>query len=60
VPGDPDILYNIWDVGSARCSCRGCRGVGHGQPSGCGRQWAPDCQHVPLDFAFANAKRIVG
>ena len=59
MPGDPVVLYNIWDVGSALA-------VVAAAP----RRWPPaatrsatrgfgDGEQVPLDFVFANARRIV-
>jgi 2-methylisocitrate lyase-like PEP mutase family enzyme len=60
VPGDPVILYNIWDVGSAQAVAKaGAKALATGShpvgdASGCG-----DAQQVPLDFVFDNAKRIV-
>ena len=60
VPGDPVVLYNIWDVGSAHAVvAAGRQGTRHWQPSGRRRQRArPDGQQVPIDFALANARRI--
>ncbi|MCL6741834.1 isocitrate lyase/phosphoenolpyruvate mutase family protein [Sphingomonas sp. RB56-2] len=60
VPGNPVILYNIWDVGSAlavvtagaRALATGSHPVG--DASGFG-----DAHQVPLDYVFANAARIV-
>ena len=60
VPGDPLILYNVWDVGSARAvaeaSAKALATGSHpvGDASGFG-----DAQQVPLDYVFANARRIV-
>ena len=60
VPGDPVILYNIWDVGSAQAvvaaSAKALATGSHpvGDASGFG-----DAQQVPLDYVFANARRIV-
>ena len=60
VPGNPVILYNIWDVGSARAvaaaAAKALATGSHpvGDASGFG-----DAQHVPLDYVFANATRIV-
>ena len=59
VPGDPVVLYNIWDVGSglavvkagAKALATGSHPVG--DASGFG-----DAQQVPIDFVFANARRI--
>jgi len=60
VPGDPVILYNIWDVGSAHAVvAAGARALATGShPVADANGW-PDGQQVPLDFALANAKRIV-
>jgi 2-methylisocitrate lyase-like PEP mutase family enzyme len=60
VPGDPVILYNLWDVGSAQAVAAAGAGAlatgSHpvGDASGFG-----DGQQVPLDFVFANASRIM-
>ena len=60
VPGDPVILYNIWDVGSAHAvAAAGAKALATGQPPGRRRSGWPDAQQVPLDFVFANARRIV-
>src|SRR5437868_13319946 len=61
VPGDPVILYNIWDVGSALAVlAAGGRALATGShPVADANGW-PDGQNVPLDFALANATRIVG
>ena len=60
VPGDPVILYNIWDVGSAQAVvAAGAKALATGShPVADANGW-PDGQNVPMDFAFANAKRIV-
>ena len=59
-PGDPVILYNVWDVGSARAvAAAGAKALATGShPVADANGW-PDGQRVPLDFALANAKRIV-
>ena len=60
VPGDPVILYNIWDVGSAlevvKAGAKALATGSHpvGDASGFG-----DAEQVPLDFVFANARRII-
>jgi 2-methylisocitrate lyase-like PEP mutase family enzyme len=61
VPGDPLILYNIWDVGSALAViAAGAKALATGShPVADANGW-PDGQQVPMDFVFANAKRIVG
>jgi 2-methylisocitrate lyase-like PEP mutase family enzyme len=60
VPGDPVILYNIWDVGSALAVvAAGAKALATGShPVADANGW-PDGQQVPIDFALANARRIV-
>src|SRR5438270_4779914 len=60
VPGDPVILYNIWDVGSALAVvAAGAKALATGShPVADANGW-PDGQTVPIDFALANAGRIV-
>ena len=59
VPGDPVVLYNIWDVGSALAVIRaGARALATGShPVADANGW-PDGQGVPIEFALANARRI--
>ncbi len=59
VPGNPVILYNIWDVGSAHAVVRaGAKALATGShPVADANGWS-DGQEVPIDFALANAKRI--
>ena len=60
VPGDPVILYNIWDVGSALAVVEaGAKALATGSHPVADAHGFPDGQHVPMDFAFANAKRVV-
>jgi 2-methylisocitrate lyase-like PEP mutase family enzyme len=58
-PGNPVILYNIWDVGSALAVvAAGAKALATGShPVADANGW-PDGQNVPIDFALANAKRI--
>jgi 2-methylisocitrate lyase-like PEP mutase family enzyme len=60
VPGDPLVLYNIWDVSSALAVVRaGAKALATGShPVADANGW-PDGQQVPIDFALVNAKRIV-
>jgi 2-methylisocitrate lyase-like PEP mutase family enzyme len=60
VPGDPVVLYNIWDVGSALAVVNaGAKALATGShPVADANGW-PDGQQIPIDFALANAKRIV-
>jgi 2-methylisocitrate lyase-like PEP mutase family enzyme len=59
VAGDPVILYNIWNVGSAQAvAAAGAKALATGShPVADANGW-PDGQIVPIDFALANAKRI--
>src|SRR3954470_5719641 len=59
VPGDPVVLYNIWDVGSALAVVKaGATALATGShPVADANGW-PDGQQVPLEFVLANAKRI--
>jgi len=61
VPGDPVILYNVWDVASALAVVKaGAKALATGShPVADANGW-PDGQRVPIDFALANAGRIVG
>lgn len=59
VPGDPVILYNIWDVGSALAvAAAGAKALATGShPVADANGW-PDGEQVPIEFALANATRI--
>ena len=60
VPGDPLVLYNIWDVGSAHAVVEaGAKALATGSHPVADAQGWPDGQQVPLEFALANARRIV-
>ena len=60
VPGDPVILYNIWDVGSALAVvAAGAKALATGSHPVADANGFPDGHKVPMEFAFANAKRIV-
>ncbi|MFL6732464.1 MAG: isocitrate lyase/phosphoenolpyruvate mutase family protein [Sphingomicrobium sp.] len=60
VPGDPIILFNIWDVGSALAVvAAGAKALATGSHPVADANGFADGQNVPLDFALANAKRIV-
>ena len=61
VPGDPVVLYNVWDVGSALAVvAAGAKALATGShPVGDAAGFG-DGERVPLDFVFANARRIVG
>ena len=60
VPGDPVILYNIWDAGSARAvAAAGAKALATGSHPVGDASGFGDGQKVPLDFVFANAGRIM-
>jgi 2-methylisocitrate lyase-like PEP mutase family enzyme len=60
VPGNPVVLYNIWDVGSAHAvvTARAKALATGSHPVADANGW-PDGQQVPIEFALANATRIV-
>ena len=59
VPGDPVILYNIWDVGSGQAVAKaGAKALATGSHPVGDASGFGDAQQVPLDFVFANARRI--
>ena len=60
VPGDPVILYNIWDVGSALAVVKaGAMALATGSHPVGDASGFGDAHQVPLDYVFANARRIV-
>lgn len=59
-PGDPFVLFNVWDAGSARAVVEaGATAVGTGSWSVAAAHGFGDAEAMPLDLAFANAERIV-
>ena len=60
VPGDPVVLYNIWDAGSARAvAAADAKALATGShPVGDAAGFG-DGQKVPLEFVFDNATRIM-
>lgn len=60
VPGDPLILFNIWDAGSAQAVARaGAKAIASGSASVAGAFGAQDGEDVSLEDSLANAARIV-
>ncbi|MDB5722967.1 MAG: phosphonomutase [Alphaproteobacteria bacterium] len=60
VPGDPLILYNAWDPGSAQAVAEaGASAIATGSFSVAAAQGYHDAEALPLDLAIANAGRIV-
>lgn len=61
VPGDPVVLFNVWDAGSARAvAAAGARAIATGSHPVADALGMPDGEQVPLDLVFANARRVVG
>lgn len=60
VPGDPVVLYNIWDTGSAvAVAAAGAKALATGShPVGDAAGFG-DGEQVPLPFVFDNARRIM-
>src|SRR5215204_2366704 len=60
VPGDPLILFNIWDAGSAQAVAKaGAKAIATGSASVAMANGFADGEELPMDFALANTKRIV-
>jgi 2-methylisocitrate lyase-like PEP mutase family enzyme len=60
VPGRPLILFNIWDVGSAKAvAAGGARALATGSWSVAAANGFPDGEQIPLDLCIANLRRIV-
>ena len=59
-PGDPVILYNVWDPGSAQAVERaGAKAIATGSHPVGDASGFGDAQQVPIDFVMDNAKRVV-
>jgi 2-methylisocitrate lyase-like PEP mutase family enzyme len=60
VPGEPIVLFNAWDAGSAQAVAEsGAQAIATGSASVSMANGFGDGQQVPLDWALANATRIV-
>jgi 2-methylisocitrate lyase-like PEP mutase family enzyme len=61
VPGDPIILYNAWDAGSAKAIAEaGAKAIATGSASVAAAHGYDDAEGLPLELALANAQRVVG
>ena len=59
VPGDPVVLFNIWDVGSALAVAKaGAKAIATGSASVAMANGFGDGENLPMEFALANARRI--
>ena len=60
VKGDPLILFNIWDAGSAKAVQEaGAKAIATGSWSVAAANGYDDGQQMPLELAIANLERIV-
>ncbi|MBV9882046.1 MAG: isocitrate lyase/phosphoenolpyruvate mutase family protein [Sphingomonadaceae bacterium] len=60
VPGDPIVLFNAWDAGSARAVAEaGAKAIATGSASVAGAHGFKDAESLPLELALANAARVV-
>lgn len=60
VPGDPLVLYNAWDAGTAKAAERaGAKAVATGSWSVAAAAGHEDGEGLPIDEALANAERMV-
>ena len=58
-PGDPLILYNAWDAGSARAVAEaGAKAIATGSASVAAAHGCDDSEGLPLELALANARRV--
>jgi 2-methylisocitrate lyase-like PEP mutase family enzyme len=59
-PGDPLILFNAWDAGSAKAVAEaGAKAIATGSASVAAANGFADGEGLPIEFALANAARIV-
>lgn len=60
VPGDPLVLFNVWDAGSASAVAKsGAKAIATGSASVAMANGFGDGEKLPMEFALANAGRIV-
>jgi len=61
VAGNPLVLFNIWDAGSAQAVAKaGASAIATGSASVAMASGLGDGQELPMEFALSNAARIVG
>jgi len=59
IPGRPLVLFNVWDVGSARSvAAGGAQALGTGSWSVAAAYGFTDGEQMPLDLCLANLQRI--
>ena len=60
VAGDPLILFNVWDAGSAKVAeAAGARAIATGSASVARAHGFNDAEGLPIELALANAERVV-
>jgi 2-methylisocitrate lyase-like PEP mutase family enzyme len=60
VPGDPLVLFNIWDAGSARAVAEaGAKAIATGSYGVAEANGFKDGEAVPLEFVLGNLRRIL-
>jgi 2-methylisocitrate lyase-like PEP mutase family enzyme len=60
VPGDPVVLFNVWDAGTAQVAARtGARAIATGSWSVAAAHGYADGEKMPLELALADLERIV-
>ncbi|HEX8624980.1 MAG TPA: isocitrate lyase/phosphoenolpyruvate mutase family protein [Allosphingosinicella sp.] len=60
-PGEPVILYNAWDAGSAQAVAEaGAKAIATGSASVAAAHGFKDAEALPLELALANAARVAG
>lgn len=61
VPGDPLVLFNIWDAGSARAvAAAGAKAIATGSYGVACARGSSDGENLSLDAALANLREILG
>jgi 2-methylisocitrate lyase-like PEP mutase family enzyme len=61
VAGEPLVLFNIWDAGSAKAVANsGAKAIATGSASVAEANGFADGEELPMEFAIANARRIIG
>jgi len=61
VPGDPVILFNVWDAGSAKAVAEaGAKAIATGSASVAGAHGFTDAEGLPIGMALANAALVAG
>ncbi len=60
MPGDPVILFNVWDAGSAKVAeSAGAKAIATGSASVATAHGHSDAESLPIGLALANAARVV-